>query len=55
MQIAGELFGYELGEADLMRRAVSKKKPEELNKHKAIFLERGPENGIPQETARRHF
>ena len=51
MQIAGELFGYELGEADLMRRAVSKKKPEELNKHKAIFLERGPENGIPQETA----
>ena len=51
MQIAGELFGYELGEADLMRRAVSKKKPEELNKHKAIFLERGPKNGIPKETA----
>ena len=51
MQIAGELFGYELGEADLMRRAVSKKKPEELNKHKALFLQRGPQNGIPQETA----
>lgn len=51
MQIAGELFGYELGEADLMRRAVSKKKPEELSKHKAIFLERGPKNGIPSETA----
>ena len=51
MQIAGELFDYELGEADLMRRAVSKKKPEELNKHKAIFLERGPQNGIPRETA----
>lgn len=51
MQIAGELFDYELGEADLMRRAVSKKKPEDLNKHRAIFMERGPVNGIPQETA----
>ncbi len=51
MQIAGELFGYELGEADLMRRAVSKKKPEDLNKHRAIFMERGPANGIPKETA----
>ncbi len=51
MQIAGELFGYELGEADLMRRAVSKKKPEDLNKHSAIFKQRGPANGIPEETA----
>ena len=51
MQIAGELFDYELGEADLMRRAVSKKKPEDLNKHRAIFMARGPANGIPQETA----
>ncbi len=51
MQIAGELFGYELGEADLMRRAVSKKKPADLNKHKAIFIERGPQNGIPADTA----
>ncbi len=51
MEIAGALFGYELGEADLMRRAVSKKKPEDLNKHRAIFRERGPQNGIPEETA----
>ncbi len=55
IQIAGELFGYELGEADLMRRAVSKKKPEELNKHRAIFMERGPRNGIPKETAEEIF
>ncbi len=55
MQIAGELFGYELGEADLMRRAVSKKKREDLQKHKAIFLERGPQNGIPAETAEAIF
>jgi len=55
MEIAGELFGYELGEADLMRKAVSKKLPEELNKHKAIFMERGPENGIDKETAEEIF
>ncbi|MCY4540356.1 MAG: DNA polymerase III subunit alpha, partial [Chloroflexi bacterium] len=55
MQIAGELFGYELGEADLMRRAVSKKKPDELNKHKAIFIERGPQNGIPADISGKIF
>ena len=55
MEIAGSLFGYELGEADLMRRAVSKKKPEDLNKHRAIFRERGPQNGIPEETAEEIF
>ena len=55
MEIAGELFDYELGEADLMRKAVSKKLPEELNKHKAIFMERGPKNGIDVETAEEIF
>lgn len=55
MQIAGELFGYELGEADLMRRAVSKKKQKDLLKHKEIFLTRGPENGIDAETAEKIF
>ena len=51
MEIAGQLFGYELGEADLMRKAVSKKLPAELNKHRAIFIERGPEKGVDEETA----
>ncbi len=51
MEIAGALFGYELGEADLMRKAVSKKLPAELNKHRAIFIERGPQYGIDEETA----
>jgi len=55
MEIAGELFGYELGEADLMRKAVSKKLPEELNKHRQIFMERGPQNGIDEETAEEIF
>lgn len=51
MQIARDLFGYKLGEADLMRRAVSKKKEEDLAKHRAIFKERGPAYGVPEETA----
>jgi DNA polymerase III subunit alpha len=55
MQIAGELFGYELGEADLMRRAVSKKKEKDLKKHRDIFLERGPQNGIDEEAAGKIF
>lgn len=55
MQIAGELFGYELGEADLMRRAVSKKKKEALLEHKAIFMERGPQNDISEEISEEIF
>ncbi|MFW5709065.1 MAG: DNA polymerase III subunit alpha [Chloroflexota bacterium] len=55
MQIAGELFGYDLGEADLMRRAVSKKKQKALLEHKEIFITRGPENGIDAQTAEKIF
>ncbi|NDJ62830.1 MAG: DNA polymerase III subunit alpha, partial [Chloroflexi bacterium] len=55
MQIAGELFGYSLGDADLMRRAVSKKKADALQKHRAIFMERGPENGVSAEVASQIF
>ena len=55
MQVAGELFGYDLGEADLMRRAVSKKKAKALKEHKDIFMERGPDNGIPADVAEAIF
>ncbi len=51
MQIASRLFGYTLGDADLMRKAVSKKKKEDLQKHKEIFLEKGPENDVDVKTA----
>jgi DNA polymerase-3 subunit alpha len=54
-QIASELFGYTLGEADLMRRAVSKKKKKDLEEHRAIFMQRGPERGVPAEVAERIF
>ena len=39
MQIAQVLGGYSLGGADLLRRAMGKKKPEEMAKQKQIFLE----------------
>lgn len=55
MQIAGQLFGYQLGEADLMRKAVSKKRDDDLNKHRAIFIERGPEHGVDEATADKIF
>lgn len=50
-QIAAKLFGYTLGDADLMRRAVSKKKKKDLDKHKDIFIQKGPENGVSVEIA----
>ncbi|MCI0714007.1 MAG: DNA polymerase III subunit alpha [Chloroflexi bacterium] len=55
MQIAMDLFGYDAGEADLMRRAVSKKKEKDLAKHRGIFLERGPQNGVDEEAAGKIF
>jgi DNA-directed DNA polymerase III PolC len=55
MQIAGSLFGYELGEADLMRRAVSKKKEKDLKLHRDIFLERGPQHGVDLDSANKIF
>ena len=39
MQIAQKLAGYSLGQADLLRRAMGKKKPEEMAKQKGIFCE----------------
>jgi DNA polymerase-3 subunit alpha len=55
MQIGRELFGYQLGEADLMRKAVSKKKDKDLAEHRAIFVERGPDHGVDAATADRIF
>jgi DNA polymerase-3 subunit alpha len=51
MQIAGQLFGYELGEADQIRKAVSKKREKELMQHRETFLARGPENDVDERTA----
>jgi DNA polymerase-3 subunit alpha len=51
MQIAQDLAGYSLGGADLLRRAMGKKKPEEMQKQRAIFLEGAGKNGIDENQA----
>ncbi|MEN8259000.1 MAG: DNA polymerase III subunit alpha [Pseudomonadota bacterium] len=51
MQIARDLAGYTLGGADLLRRAMGKKKPEEMAKQRAIFTEGAVANGIEQSVA----
>lgn len=55
MQIARELAGYSLGQADLLRRAMGKKKPEEMAKHRAIFVKGATEKGLKPEKAETIF
>ena len=55
MQLAQRLAGYSLGEADLMRRAMGKKKKEEMAKHEEKFVRGAVERGIAEEKARRIF
>jgi DNA polymerase-3 subunit alpha len=51
MQTAQILGGYSLGGADLLRRAMGKKKPEEMAQHREIFREGAAKNGIAQPKA----
>jgi DNA polymerase-3 subunit alpha len=51
MQIAQVLAGYSLGGADLLRRAMGKKKVEEMDKQRAIFEQGAVERGVEAETA----
>jgi DNA polymerase III subunit alpha len=55
MQIASQLSGYSPGEADLMRRAVGKKKKEALLKHRSQFAEGAAQRHIPEDVANRIF
>ncbi|MGH8211547.1 MAG: DNA polymerase III subunit alpha, partial [Steroidobacteraceae bacterium] len=55
MQIAQVLAGYTLGGADLLRRAMGKKKPEEMAKQRSIFVNGAIERGVPQEQAAHIF
>ncbi|WP_341503502.1 DNA polymerase III subunit alpha [Gallaecimonas sp. GXIMD4217] len=55
MQIAQVLAGYSLGGADLLRRAMGKKKPEEMAKQRAGFEEGAVKNGIDGELAMKIF
>ncbi len=51
MQIAQILSGYSLGEADLLRRAMGKKKKEEMDLQKARFISGARDKGVPEKQA----
>ncbi|WP_264403553.1 DNA polymerase III subunit alpha [Vibrio owensii] len=55
MQIAQVLSGYTLGGADMLRRAMGKKKPEEMAKQRATFEEGAIANGVDGELAMKIF
>ncbi|ENM5785202.1 DNA polymerase III subunit alpha [Vibrio metoecus] len=55
MQIAQVLSGYTLGGADMLRRAMGKKKPEEMAKQRAVFQEGAENNGVDGELAMKIF
>lgn len=51
MNIARVVASYTLGQADMLRRAMGKKKPEEMERHKAIFCEGAKKNGFDVQKA----
>ena len=60
LQIFQQLAGYSLGQADMVRRAMSKKKRKEIERERQSFIYGDPErkiagcvaNGIPEDTAK---
>ena len=55
MQIAQILSGYTLGGADLLRRAMGKKKPEEMAKQRSVFTSGAVERGVDESLASKLF
>lgn len=55
MQIAQTLAGYTLGGADVLRRAMGKKKPEEMAKQRGLFEAGAIENGVEGDLALKIF
>ena len=55
MQIAQTLSKYTQGSADILRKAMGKKIPEEMAKQKDVFIQGAIENNIPEASARRIF
>ena len=51
IQVLSKLAGYTPGEADLVRRAIGKKKASEIERHKQIFIDGCGKKGIPAQTA----
>jgi DNA polymerase-3 subunit alpha len=55
MQLAQKLAGYTLGAADMMRRAMGKKKREEMAKHEEMFINGAVERGLRKNKAAEIF
>ena len=55
MQIFRKLAGYSLGRADIVRRAMGKKKIDVMNKEREVFVEGASKNGIDNESANKIF
>jgi DNA polymerase-3 subunit alpha len=51
MKIAQDMGGYSLGQADLLRRAMGKKKKAEMEKHQEIFVDGAARNGVKSKIA----
>ena len=55
MQICRQLGGYSYGRADLVRRAMSKKKHDVMEKEREAFVAGAVQNGVPQRVANEIF
>jgi DNA polymerase-3 subunit alpha len=55
MQISNRIAGYSLGDADLLRRAMGKKKAEEMAKQRDRFVKGAQERGFPQKKVEKIF
>ena len=55
MQIAQAIAGYSLGGADLLRRAMGKKKPEEMEKQRGVFMKGAEDQGVKAGVAKKLF
>ena len=55
MQLARDLAGYSLGETDLLRRAMGKKKPEEMAEHAERFQQGAVKHGLAPYEAKKIF
>ena len=55
MQVARVIAGYSLGEADILRRAMSKKKEEILLKEEDKFIKKSIDNGYSEEVAKKIY
>ena len=55
MKMAQDLAGYSLGQADLLRRAMGKKKVAEMQKHRGKFIDGATKNGVKGHIAENLF